>query len=296
MAYALDKQAEAERKKQAEGKEEDIEAETADSYFISEIKVLFSDAETRDIFSDTYAEARVDAKKFRFSELGNLYQTISKEVERKEDDYKRLEKDLHLGKIAGEGRVSSAKSRMARLADNLDVLNRQKKEMEELDGMLKTAENTDAAANFQYEKLKNYKEQLDKGFVWLPSRKKIHQKTVSAVLNHRWPVLIGEAGSGKSDQADAAAIELTGYLPTEIECESTTGETQLIKDAAIDDSKTGGSYENYGSLMRAFTGYDDSRQKEPEVKTGRIARFDESGRLGPKAYSIIKKARQKSRR
>ena len=197
MAYALDKQAEAERKKQVGGKEEDIGAETADPYFISEIKVLFSDSEMRDIFSDTYAEARVDAKKFRFSELGNLYQTISKEVERKEDDYKRLEKDLHLGKIAGEGRVSSAKSRMARLADNLDVLNRQKKEMEELDGMPKTAENTDAAANFQYEKLKNYKEQLDKGFVWLPSRKKIHQKTVSAVLNNRWHVLIGEAGSGK---------------------------------------------------------------------------------------------------
>ena len=48
--------------------------------------------------------------------------------------------------------------------------------MEELDGMPKTAENTDAAANFQYEKLKNYKEQLDKGFVWLPSRKKFTKR------------------------------------------------------------------------------------------------------------------------
>jgi len=112
------------------------------------------------------------------------------------------------------------------------------------------------------------------------------------MLNHRWPVLIGEAGSGKSHQANAAALELTGLPPTEIECEATTGELQLIKDTEI-DPETKGSYDDYGPLMQAFTGYDDARQQEPAVSTGRIARFDESGRLGPKAYTIVKKARQK---
>ena len=114
---------------------------------------------------------------------------------------------------------------------------------------------------------------------------------MSALLNHRWPVLIGEAGSGKSEQADAAALELTGYAPTKLACESTTGEIQLIGYDEI-DPKTGGSYKKYGKLMQAFTGFENSGEKTPAFKTGRIARFDESGRLGPKAYAIIKEARQ----
>ena len=280
MAYMADAQAEG--------------AGTPDPYLISEIKVLFGNTEVKKMLPSTYGEARLDTKKFRVSELGNLWKKTTEEIREKEAAYKQLERELHLHTISGVGKVSTARSRLARLAENITTLDARKRNIETLN--LKdvpiTAENTDTVAAFQYENLKEYKRQLDAGFVWLPSRKTIHQKTVSAILNHRWPVLIGEAGSGKSDQADAAALELTGHLPTEIECESTTGETQLIKDTAI-DSTTGGSYDDYGPLMRAFTGYDDSRRGEPSVATGRIARFDESGRLGPKAYSIIKKARQK---
>lgn len=292
MAYTIDKQAETARKNEAKEKGEEFQPTEADPYFISEIKALFDDPATQELFSETYGEARVDAKKFRISEFGNIWKDIEEEIKQKEETYKELEKDIHLNKIIGEGKISSVKSRMARLADNLSVLKKRKEDMESLEGFPKTAENTDMAAQFQYEQLKKYKDQLKQGFVWLPSRKKIHQETVSAILNHRWPVLIGEAGSGKSDQADAAAMELTGYLPTEVECESTTGEKQLVMDKDI-DPETGGGYDKYGPLMQAFTGYEESKQKEPAFKNGRIVRFDESGRLGPKAYSIIKKARQK---
>ncbi|HEC32978.1 MAG TPA: hypothetical protein ENI63_01810 [Candidatus Kaiserbacteria bacterium] len=253
---------------------------------------MADDKNVQELIPETYGEARIDAQKFRSSELGILWKNTSEEIAQKEEVYTRLEQQLHLHEISGQGRISSSKSRMARLAKNLTDVEERKNNLETLRGFPKTAEYTDAAANFQYKKLEEYRKQLDKGFVWLPSRKKIHRETISAILNHRWPVLIGETGAGKSDQANAAAIELTGNLPTEIECESTTGETQLIKEMAI-GSETEGSYEKYGPLMQAFTGYDNSIQERPTFKTGRIARFDESGRLGPKAYSIIKKVRQK---
>ncbi|MBI5077523.1 hypothetical protein HZB94_04045 [Candidatus Falkowbacteria bacterium] len=292
MAYKVDKQAENARRKEAEEQGKKIEPEKPDPYLISETKVLFGDPTVKELFLTTYGESLLEERQVRISELGKLWESINKEIQEKEKIYKAIEKDVHLNRILGRGALSSAKSRMARLAENILALEKRKEEIETLQSFPEIAENTDVVAGFQYKKLKEYKKQLDAGFVWLPTRKRIHQETVSAILNHRWPVLIGEAGSGKSDQADAAALELTGYLPTEIECESTTGETQLIKDAAI-DSKTGGSFDAYGPLMRAFTGYDDSRQGEPAIETGRIARFDESGRLGPKAYSIIKKARQR---
>lgn len=292
MAYAVDKQAESERKKEIEREGKKFKPEKIDPYFISEIKILIGDSDVKELFSATYAESRVDAKKNRLSELGNLWNNLREEIKQKETQYKELEKDLYLGKISGQGKISSAKSRMGILAENLSFLEKRKKDLETLKGFSEIIENTNTVANFQYERLKEYQKQLKTGFIWLPSRRKIHQETVSAILNHRWPVLIGEAGSGKSQQADAAAMELTGYNPTEIECEATTGEKQLVIDKDI-DPETGGSYDRYGALMQAFTGYEDSRQKKPSVEAGRIVRFDESGRLGPKAYSIIKKARQK---
>lgn len=278
VAYALDK------------KQEEI---VSDINLIAEIKVLFEDPETQKLFLEFYGEMRVDTKELRASELGALWKNLKEEIREKEAVFQAFERDLHLGAIKGEGKVSSARSRVARLAENIAALLTRKKDIENLNvkGFPAVVENTDVVASFSYETFKEYKDQLDAGFVKLPSRKKIHQEIISALLNHRWPVLIGEAGSGKSDQADAAALELTGHLPTEIECESTTGEIQLVSDDAID--AVGGSYKKYGALMAAFTGFEDSRQKEPAFRTGRIARFDESGRLGPKAYSIIKKARQK---
>jgi len=292
MAYMVDRQAEETRKKEAEEKGEKYENEKPDPYFISEVKVLFNDSSVKNIIPQTYGEARIDRKKIRASELGNLWNNTIKEIQLKENQYKQLEQDLYLNKIKGEKKISDANSHITKLAKNIFDLERRQRELETLQGFSETPENTDVVAHFQYENLKEYRRQLDKGFVWLPSRKEIHRKTVNAILNHRWPVLIGESGSGKSQQANAAAIELTGHYPTEIECESTTSETHLIGDIAI-DPKTGGSYEKYGPLKQAFTGYEDSLQKEPTYESGRICRFDESGRLGEKAYSIIKKARQK---
>lgn len=293
MAFMIDRQTEKARKKDLGGKDHPFEYEKPDPYLISEIKILFSDPEVKQLLPSTYGEARVDVKNLRASEMANLWEQTVRELHEKEMAYQELERSLHLNEISGSGKVSAAKSRMARLAENLSSLEKRKAKVATLEGLPHTIENTDAAANFQYENLKEYRRQLVSGFVWLPTRKRIHQKTVSAILNHRWPVLIGEAGSGKSDQADAAALELTGHLPTHIACSSKTGEVDLIKDIAI-DRKNGGSYDKYGALMQAYTGYEDSRQEKSAVQTGRIVRLDEAYRIPHESsgYSILKETRQ----
>jgi len=292
MAYMLDRKAEREIKKESRSKDEEFASETIDPYLIGEIKVLASDEDVKKIIPETYGKARVDTKRFQLSEVGNLWREVCKEIDQKEEEYKRLGQKLNLGKVTSEGEKRTSESRMERLAESLTNWRTRKGNLETLQGFSKTVENTDAVANTQYEKLKNYKKELDEGFVWLPSRKEIHKETVESILNHRWPVLIGEAGTGKSDQADAAAIELTGYSPTHVACSSKTSEKDLIKDLAL-DPETDGSYEVYGPLMSAFTGYEDSRQTEP-VFTGRIVRFDEAYRIphDSSVYSIIKEACQ----
>lgn len=293
MAFRVDQQSEVVRKKEAQSSGQTHEPAKADPTLISEIKVLANDPAVQELFPQTYGEARLDARKIRSSDVDHLWQSLSTEIEQKSENYKDTERKVHLQTLAGKGDVSTAKSRMARLADNLTALEKQKDNLEKLAGYEKTVENTDLAAHFQFETLKKYKKEFDDGFTWLPHCERIHKKTIGVLLNGRWPVLIGEAGSGKSDQADAAAIELTGYPPTTIECSQKTGEKDLIKDIAI-DSKTGGSYEQYGPLMQAMTGYEDSRQTEPTVKTGRIVRFDEAYLIphDSSAYAIIKRARQ----
>ena len=261
-----------------------------ESRLVKEIEVLYNDDAVREMFLTSYAEAGTDAKRVRGSELNIKWNKIRDEIDRKEADYKKLAQDMHLGKIVGAGKISSAKTRLAILAESLIDLDEQRRQIETLQNVPRVETNTDVVANLGYEKLLEYKKQLAKGFVWLPSRKAIHSKTISAILNHRWPYLIGEGGSGKSEQANAAAIELTGYIPTEVECESNTGDVHLIMDVATD--KNGAKYDEYKPLMQAFTGFADSRQAKPDYETGRLCRFDEAARLGAKAYSIIKKARQ----
>lgn len=292
MAYVLDKKSE--KKSDTPGPpENENNPLTNDPYLISEIEILLDDLDAQKLFAETYGEARIDAKNLRGSKLGELWHNLESEYRQKNAIYGKLEQDLHLNRVKGRANISAARSKMMILAEHLSALRKRQGNIERLNGFSEIAENTDTAAMLQFEKLKTYKEQLDgpAKFTWLPTRIKIHQNIIGAILNHRWPVLIGEAGTGKSQQANAAALELTGYLPTKLKCESSTGERQMIEDIAV-DPVTRGSYKEYGPIMQAYTGFEDSRQQTPVYENGRIVRFDESGRLGAKAYSIIKEIRQ----
>lgn len=292
MAFMVDRQAEFAHQQEAKGKDEAFEPEIADPYLISEIKILFGDEKVKELIPATYGEARVNQRRLKISEVGKLWETVVEEIAQKEATYKKLEQDLFLSRVKGEGKISVAKSRKKLLAKNLTALKNRKQEMEKLEGFPQTQENADSVALFQFEQLREYQRQMKEGFVWLLSRNEILQETVDMLTNHRCPVLIGETGSGKSALAKAAALELTGLPPTNILCDAKTGELGMIKDKDIGNE--GGSFETYAGLMRAISGLATSKQKEPSDKIGLIARFEEAYRMSPdsEGYTIFKMARE----
>lgn len=279
------------------GPVEDLAESFTNSNLLADIKFLIEDEQTRAVFSETFADARFDARSYRMSDLGKTWKHLNEEISRLENEFHQVEQALFLETIEGSSNVSAAKSKAARLVRRLLDRKQQRENLMtlELEKVSKTAENTDVAAAFQFDTLKKYREQLKAGFVWLPSRRQIHADLVASLQNGRWPCLIGETGTGKSDQADAAALELTGSLPTEIQCTPTTGEKDIISDSEPDPEDGKKLRVVYKPLMQAFTGFDGPWQKVPSHSRGRIARFDEFGRLGARAYSAIKLAGQKKR-
>lgn len=261
-------------------------------YLISEIRTLWQDPQVQELFTSRFAEARIDTRLFRDSELGSNWKEINSDIADTRKAFEEETRKLFLQQVTRADQVKETKIRIEGYSNKLIDLRNKKQQIVTLEGLPHTAENTDMAANIMYETISKYSDELNQGFVWLPSRVDIHVATVEALQNGRWPVLRGEAGTGKSEQADAAAVVLTGEQPTHLACSQNTAERDLIADKEIDPA-TGGSYEEYGPAMQAATGYENSRQGEPTFKNGRVVRFDESGRLGDKGYAVIKELRQK---
>lgn len=266
--------------------------EPVDPYLVSEIKTLWEDQEAQKLFANSYAESRMDHLFYRDSETGRNYKEITQDTTDTKKAYEGEARQLFLQKVTRPDQVTAARGRTARLAKELIRLDQERQDIISLKGKDQTAENTDIAAEIMYQTIEGYHDQGKQGFMWLPSRVKIHVATVESLTNGRWPSLRGEAGTGKSEQADAAALVVTGEQPTHIACTKNTSERDLIADKDIDPA-TGGSYETYGPAMQAATGYESSLDKEPKFHTGRIVRYDESGRMGEKGYSATKEFRQK---
>lgn len=270
----------------------DASPEPIDPYLLSEIQTLWTDPATQVMFLDRFTDARIEAKFYKQSELGQQYHQNEDELAKSKEAFEAETRSLYLGQATRPDQIEAARGRVARLSKEVRRFSAVKDVMMEIDPIDQTKEKTDIAAQVMFENLSKYHDQAKEGFVWLPSRDEIHSKTIAALQNGRWPMLIGEAGTGKSEQADAAAVALTGEQPTHLSCSPTTSYRDLIADRDI-DPETGGSYETYGPAMQAATGYTDSREPEPKHRTGRIVRFDESGRLGEKGYTEIKALRQK---
>jgi len=273
----------------------DVEPEPIDSYLTSEIDVLWSDSETQKVFLDRYSEARMDAKAYRLSELGGEYSTVDQAIVDVEGQYRDLSKELFLGQVTRPDKLSSARGKASSLAKRLIELRDKRQHIIDLEDVPHIPENTDVAAMIMYDTLTKYHQEAQDGFVWLPSRTTLLETIKQSLQNGRWPWLEGEAGTGKSDLADAAAIQLTGNEPTHIPCTSRTNAGNIISDKDIaGQNEGGGSFLTYQPLMQAATGYENSQQPTSPFSTGRIARFDEAGRLpsDSPAYAIIKEARQ----
>jgi hypothetical protein len=280
-------------KEMREDKSHDPGAQTEpiDPYLISEIKTLWGDEATAELFCSRYGDARIETQLYKLSELGTRYREINETISQKEKEFEDISQSLFLRRVSRPDQLSATRGKSERLAKELIRLRNERQKITELDGLPPIPENTAIAAHIAYERLNDYHKQSQEGFVWLDSRIDIHHQTMAALQNGRWPVLVGEAGSGKSEQADAAATALTGEAPTHLACSERTSERDMISDKEIDPD-SGGSFDAYGPVMQAATGYEDSRQTHP-ASGGRIVRFDESGRLGSQGYAIIKELRQK---
>lgn len=255
-------------------------------YLFTEIKLLLDDSAVKRDFLQTFTQSRREERGVFSSQFGKDLRGIEKELAEADAKHKELERKLFTSENKDSGANKVVSSRVKALAHEIQSLRATLEDkLQGLSENERVAEKTNVLAQRHYEQLTEYREQLNKGFVWLPSRLRIHEQTIQALQNYRWPLLIGEAGSGKSEQADAAALELTGYLPVSVECGSTTGDAHLLGTTEI-DPKTGGSYKEYGALVSAYTGYETSLQTKPAYKNGRIVRFDEFGRLGERAYSL----------
>lgn len=288
MAYSVtDRIIKEERRQNPE-----VEPEPVAPYLINEIHALWQDPQVQDLFTSRFAEARIEAKLYRESEMGRDWKKINKDLADTREVFESQTRKLFLQQVTRPDYVKEARGLAEEKANKIIALQKRKQQIVTLEGLPRTAENTDIAANIMHETLSKYHDELNQGFVWLPSRLSIHVSTLQSLQNARWPVLRGEAGTGKSEQADAAALVLTGEQPTHLAASEKTGERQLIADKEI-DPVSGGSYEQYGPAMQAATGYEDSRQSEPTFKTGRMVRIDESGRLGKDGYSTMKELRQK---
>lgn len=271
----------------------EVEPEPVDPYLIAEIKTLWTDPRTQEVFVSRFAEARVDAKMERLSDLGKNWRQVNEAIATTRQAFEAETRRLFLKQVPRPDQESATRGRAEGLSATLTKLREQRENIIHLKGLDHTPENTDMTASIMGERLGMYYDQVEQGgFAWLGSREEIHRLTVAGLQNGRWPVLRGEAGTGKSEQADAAALVLTGEQPTHLACGPNTGYKEMIADKEI-DPVTGGSYDDYKAAMQAATGYEDSRETRPKFNSGRIVRFDESGRLGPKGYSDIKELRQK---
>jgi len=268
-------------------KNSDQTPEPIDTYLTSEIDVLWSDPETQNVFLDRYSEARMDAKAYRLSELGGEYSTVNQAITDVEGQYRDLSKELFLGQVTRPDKLSSARGKASALAKRLIELRDKQQHIIDLEDVPHIPENTDVAAMIMYDTLTKYHQEAQEGFVWLPSRRELHQKVKDVIRSGKFPFLIGPPGTGKSSQVNTVSIELTGEPAVKIPCNSGLSEEGLIAKRDFRDNQTGYDYE--GCIAEAYTGYRKSGDTTRVCDHGKIALLDEMSELSiDRALAAIK--------
>ncbi|KKW24582.1 MAG: hypothetical protein UY67_C0006G0037 [Candidatus Kaiserbacteria bacterium GW2011_GWA2_52_12] len=257
----------------------------------SRASALASDKETRNTFARVFARGRAEIKGTERSPLyGNIAQ-MTRSTGALSLRHRELEHKLFIGDVKGPASEKLTREELMESAGDLAKMRVERDALTRLEGEEKTADKTDVAAHLMHETLGRYHDEAEKGFAWLPSRLDIHRSIRAALSNGRFPLLVGEPGVGKSEQADAVAEQLTDDKCVKIACTSSTGEHDLIADKEIDER---GSYLRYGAASRAATGFVSSRDNRPERMHGRIVRADELLKINfDKTFGLIKEIAQK---
>ena len=288
--FMVRRREESQKRKDAEAQRESYVAAEINPNLISRIKVLISDPEVQRLLPETYGEARVDQLAFRASELVKQWRGLENSVARDTYSLTRLRQDIFQEKIKNEDDIEEAKSEVAELEESISEDRKAKAGIVALEGYEKTPEQADTAAMLHYETLLQYREQLDEGFVWLPSREDIDVRAMKVLESgnpkqtRKGVFFISEPGSGKTEQIRAIARRLTGMDRVKISCGPRTGEPQLLGRGRVFPGATEiekGTFTDYTKAVSgAWTGYDYSYQEESVRHTAQVVELDEM----PKAF------------
>jgi hypothetical protein len=249
------------------------------SRLFARMQALWNDEETRKIFLEKHEEANIDFITFKESPVGASIGGLERSITASQIRHEELTRTLFLDSSLSS---SDQMETVNELEDIAYALKNQRSELQDnlsLKGKEHTGDVCDMVAMHEYHKLQDMRRQLDeKGFVWFDSMVDCYQEALISLTNGRWPLFIGEAGTGKSALASATANVLTGERPTLVACTPRTNEGHLIARMAMAGDMT---YEEYGAAMQAATGYKDSRPDASQASAhGRIVRLDELFKLG----------------
>ncbi len=247
---------------------------------IRKIQALWKRPETQKAFRSAYAAAekqRLDQRK-ETTEYGFLKQHL------------RIARDRFFGLL----RTKYVNSHLAPMTLQIDIdlaENGLKAAQDKVDGVIRpeepTRENTDRAALAKYKDLREYARDFwTKKFIWSSSRLKLLDNITENLANRVPTLLVGEAGSGKTQLARTAVRLLQGEYPRYVAgAPYSPARSELAGVQEIDPQK--GTKWTFGELVAAATGFQDS--EEMKAHLNKIAEAVEKGifRAVEAAGSII---------
>ncbi|NBO17332.1 MAG: hypothetical protein EBV07_00345 [Proteobacteria bacterium] len=266
------------------------------------LKYLLDNKEIKAIFTHLLVRGRDDLVNVRRSEQFNQKRRFDKETETLDEEIDELRRQIAINDSPNETASKSLQFSLIRALRRrssvevsfsvnhsyaLSFVFAPKTSGPELDQFLEENKITcDVLALQNYERIRDYRRQLLEGYVWTDSRKELLEDIVDVILKDgKYPILIGESGTGKSSLANAAALKFTGYLPLTVACNDNLNPTNLgIGTTEIGEK---GSYQKYGPVMQALSGKETSNQNEPTM-TGRWVRFEEFFLADDKIYAFLK--------
>ena len=128
-----------------------------------------------------------------------------------------------------------------------------------------TRENTDRAALAKHQDLREYAIDFQtKRFIWSPSRLQLLDKITKHLANMVPTMLVGEAGSGKTQLARTAARLLQGEAPRYVAgAPYSPAKSELAGVQEIDAAK--GTKWTFGELVAAATGFQGSEEMKAHL-------------------------------